>query len=254
MKNTTLIIAGLSSFLLTSLTQLPAALLMKVLPQSLTSPIQGVSGSLWQGSANVVTIQGLPLRNVRWTLHASNLLKGQIAAHILANPAPGGMLEGDCAINWRKTLNCTDMKLSDIPVQVLTPYVQRLMIPPLSGTLQADLTSVVVEQNTLPQINGRVEWQSAGVQLASQRFGNYTAQLTPTANNDLRIILGSAADAAFAVDGMVNLQANGQYQSNISLKPTSPLEPMVSQVLGTFMGPAQPDGSYKVSQQGKLPF
>lgn len=253
MKTRTLILAGTASFLLASLPQLPASLLLKALPADLPLQVQGVGGTLWQGYATNLTWQQLSLNNVEWELQLAALLEGKLAAHLSAQLAVGGTLQSDCAWAFSGTLHCENLSLSKLPAAALAPYTQQLLIPPLSGHFQGDNLSLTWQQGSLPQLSGQLAWQDAGVQMLPQRYGTYRADLSSTADNSLNITLHSAPEAAFSVDGTVTVQANGQYQSQINLKPTAQIDASTKQFMASMIVPPQPDGTFRIKEQGQLP-
>ena len=253
MKKRTLIMVGVGSFLLTSLTQLPASLLSKLLPADFPLRPEGVSGTLWQGAIARLNWLPMPMNNVRWELQPAALFKGQIAAHLQANPLTGGDIGATCGISITKKLDCQDVQINAMPIQVLTPYLQNFMLPPLSGNLQASLTHLQWAKPALPILEGNAQWQQAGLQMFPQRFGTYNATLAPGDNGAQQIMLGSAADASFTLSGNVTVQANGQYQSAINLKPTGTVDPGTVQFMNNAISPPQPDGSYVINGQGQLP-
>lgn len=253
MKTRTLILAGAGSFLLTSLTQLPASLSTRLLPASLPVQWETVSGSLWHGAASQVRVKGIEVGNLQWDIHGTALLKGRLAARLQGNLAQGGNFSGECSTGWGWQVVCIDTTLGGLPAQTLAPYLRTYLPLPPSGTLQAQLSNLTWQPGTLPLVNGHVAWQDAGVLITPQRFGNYTAILTAGEDNTQQASLASAPDAAFNLSGQVRVQNNGQYQANLVLKPGTGLDNGVRQSLSTFLGPPQADGSYPVEEQGKLP-
>lgn len=253
MKTRTLILAGTTSFLLASLPQLPASLLLKILPADLPLQVQGIGGTLWQGYARHVTWQPLRLNNIDWELQLGALLQGKLAARLSAQLAVGGTLQGDCAWAFSGTLHCENLSLNKLPAAALAPYTQQLLIPPLSGHFQGENLSLTWQQGTLPQLSGQLEWQDAGVQMLPQRYGTYRADFSSTPENSLSITLSSAPEAAFSVDGTVTVQANGQYQSQINLKPEASVDVGTKQFMASMIVPPQPDGTFRIKEQGQLP-
>ncbi|MDD5391772.1 MAG: type II secretion system protein N [Thiothrix sp.] len=249
MKKSILILAGLISFLLTSLTQLPAHLLTDRLPAGLPLTLQGVSGSLWQGSASNVSWQQLQLRNVQWDLHLSALFKGQLAAGLQAQ-LEGGDLKGTCGVTFAGKLHCRELTLTDLPAQALQPYLQGFM--PLRGKLQADLASLDWAKNTRPNISGQLEWQEAGVQMNPRAFGNYTAVFSVDSAGVQQISLNSAPEAAFALDGQGSVQVDGAYQLSAGLRPNGALDEDIKQFMAISVGMPQADGSYHLEKQGNV--
>lgn len=253
MKTRTLILAGTASFLLASLTQLPAKLVLAQLPADLPVQLQGIYGTLWQGGASSLSAQGVQINNLQWDLRLSPLLKGHLAADLRGNLVQGGQFDGICNINLLGKLRCAPLNISNFPAQALAPYLQHLMIPPLSGTFQANLNNLEWDQQTLPQLSGHGEWREAGVQMLPQRYGNYTAIISSGENNTQQLSLASAPEAAFSVNGTVTLQADGQYQTQLDIKPGSSIDDGTKQFLTNFIVPPQADGTYQIREQGQLP-
>lgn len=253
MKTRTLILAGTASFLLASLTQLPARLLVSQLPADLPVQLQGVSGTLWSGGVATLSAQGTQIHNLHWEVQASALLSGQLAVDLRGNFAQGGQFDGICSVDLSQTLHCAPLNLGDFPAKVLAPYLQRLMIPPLSGTFHANLSEVTWDQVAFPQLSGHGEWREAGVQMLPQRYGTYTAMVASAEQGAQQVSLASAPDAAFTLDGTITLQANRQYQTALNLKPGSSIDEGTKQFLGSFIVPPQPDGTFQIREQGQLP-
>ena len=251
MKKSSLILAGLSSFLLTSVTQLPAHLLTKVMPADSPVQLNGLSGTLWQGTATQVQFQQWTLQNVRWQFKPAALFKGQLALQIQAIPSEGGKLDGDCGINFARQLHCQPLNIEDIPASALTPYLQQYMVPDLKGTLQASLNEL--RWNGKQALaNGHLEWQDAGLQIEPQPFGNYTAILSVGQDNAQQFQISAAPDASYLLDGTVTVQASGQYTTNLTLKPAASANPMASTLLTGMLGGAQADGSFLIKKQGNV--
>lgn len=253
MKTRTLILAGSASFLLASLTQLPAKLVLAQLPADLPVQLQGINGTLWQGGASSLSAQGVQINNLQWDLQTSALLKGQLAADLRGTLAQGGDIDATCGINLAGKLHCAPLNLSNLPAQVVSPYLQNLMIPPLSGTFHANLNNLEWDQQTIPQLSGHGEWREAGVQMLPQRYGNYTAIISGGENDAQQLSLASAPEAAFSVNGTVTLQADGQYQTQLDIKPGNSIDDGTKQFLTSFIVPPQADGTYQIREQGQLP-
>ena len=252
MKKSTLIIAGVTSFLLTSATQLPASLVARLLPANLPVTLDGIGGTLWQGQIAQVQWQNWQLQNVRWQLKPAALFKGQAAAMLQAELAQGGQIDTDCGLSISGKVICAPFNLDNFPAQTLNPYVQRWMVPPLKGTFQARLTSLTAQSGHLPQLVGHLTWQNAGISLNPQSFGNYTAILSMGDNEQQNAQISAAPEANFQLDGNLSLQTDGQYKTNLTLKPVNS-DPMTTAFLSGALGSPQPDGSYLINRSGKMP-
>ncbi len=253
MKKRTLIIAGTLSFLLASLTQLPASLVLSKLPANLPVQLQGINGTLWQGGAASLNAQGLQINNLQWDLRLSPLLKGHLAADLRGNLAQGGQFDGICSINLGGTLHCNPLNITALPAQALTPYVQSLMIPPLSGTFQANLSSLEWDQQTLPQIKGTAN----GNKQASKWIPNAMARTAPLSATGKTIPSRSRWPPPpmprLPCNGTVTLRRKRPIPKPVNLKPGNSIDAGTKQLLSSLLVPPQPDGSYQIRETGKLP-
>lgn len=252
MKKRFLISAGAIAFLLGSLTQLPARMLLPALPANIPLAPETVTGTVWRGGIRTLNWQNLRFTNLQWDLRPAALLSGKLSADIRGNLLPAGQFDGQCSISPSGNLSCTNLTVSDLPATTINPYLRAFRTPPLTGTFQLDLAQLEWDQQTLPAGSGRVEWQAAGIQLAPQRYGDYRATLT-TEGSTRQINLASAADAAFELSGNVAVQETGEYRSNLNLKPRASVNDATQRFLQTMLGRPQPDGSFRIRDQGQIP-
>lgn len=73
-------LAGLCAFVFFLIMYLPASQVTNRLPLPANVQVYGIDGTLWQGRAQQVRINGLPVDNVRWQLHPLALLTGTVRA------------------------------------------------------------------------------------------------------------------------------------------------------------------------------
>lgn len=252
MKKRFLIMAGATAFLLGSLTQLPARALLSVLPDNIPVAPEAITGTVWAGGISTLNWQSLRFTNLQWDLQPSAFLTGKLAADIRGNLLPTGQFNGRCSISLGGDISCIDLAVSDLPAKTVNPYLRSFMAPPLAGTFQLNLDQVEWDQQTLPRGGGKVEWQAAGIQLTPQRYGDYSAILS-SEDSTRQISLASAADAAFGLTGNVAVQESGEYRSNLNLKPRASVNDATKRFLQNMLGRPQPDGSFRIQDQGKIP-
>lgn len=253
MKKRVFVLAGIASFLVTAISQIPAHWVTQRAATFLPVTWQGVSGTLWQGSAHRVIWQEVRLRQVRWDFQAMALWRGNALVSVQAQLDTGGTLDALCGLDIRGSVRCEQVKLTDIPAQSLATYLQRYQIPPLRGQLQIALEKVTWAQGSLPVANGKLTWQQAGITQLPQVFGDYDALLTVDNAGIQQLTLHSAPDAALTLDGTGQLQADGSYQLTLNLQPTPAVAAQLSQGLSWIAGAPQADGSYRIATQGVLP-
>jgi hypothetical protein len=254
MKIRTLVLAGLSSFLLTSLVYMPISFLQTVFPQTFARAGQGFSGTLWSGSAQQLHTIPVPLQNVAWTWSGISLFKGQLAADVKAQLPTGGKIQGLCGVKWNTHVVCRDLTLSDFSIAMLATIVKNPMLSGVQGKLQANLSQVIWDRQSYPLIEGSADWHNAGLPMLAPNLGTYSALLTRE-GDEQHITLNAKPEAALEINGQVKLQADASYQFNLNLKPnntgsdTANLQSMLTMVFGK----PNTNGQFHVEQQGKLP-
>src|SRR5690606_37672820 len=125
------------------------------------------SGSLWNGSCASLVYNGTPIGHVRWDIHASRLLGGQLAAAFDIQ-RPDGFARGNAGISVDRTLTLRDVQASLPLDRALLPDLP----PGLSGTAKADLSLLRLKGNVITAVQGRVEAHDV-VQQGS-RLGAYS--------------------------------------------------------------------------------
>jgi len=252
MKKYPLILLGLGSFAVASLLYLPAELLASKLPASVPLHLGGVTGTVWEGAAQQVQWKNIQLRKLEWHFLPTHLLKAQLAASLQGQTADGADFDADCGIGIDRHIHCGTLNATALPVASLAPYLKMGMVANLTGTVQLTLNSLDWNRKTLPHASGRVEWQNAGSALQPNKpFGTYIATLSE-GENQQHIELASAPDAAFDLSGQANVQADGQYQTSATLKPSPLADADTRTWLGMMLGAPQPDGSFHFADKGQL--
>jgi Bacterial type II secretion system protein N. len=135
MKKRVLVMAGIASFLITAVSQVPAHWVTQRAATVLPVTLQGVSGTLWQGSAHSVVWQNMRLRQVQWDFQALALLRGKAAVNVQAQWAAGGTLDAACAFGVTGAVQCEQVKLVDIPAQSFSPVFTALSNPTIAGAV-----------------------------------------------------------------------------------------------------------------------
>ena len=136
-QRTRLVIAGGIAFLLFLPVLAPAYLVTLVIPAENVG-ITGIGGSIWNGNAERISIDGFTLNATRWTLQPTALLTGGLALNVVTSWA-GGEFEGDVILGITGALS-----ISNATVFASLNELSRVAGLPLAGQM-----SLVVEQATL---------------------------------------------------------------------------------------------------------
>jgi general secretion pathway protein N len=132
--------------------RLPATWVIPAPPSPVTCG--DVDGSIWSGTCSGLTVEGTPLGEMTWSVHALRLLTGKLSANIVLR-RPAGAVSGDFAIGLDKSITARNVQANipfDQSIKTLLPALRSL-----SGSANANIVYAHVAKNILTQIEGRIE-------------------------------------------------------------------------------------------------
>lgn len=148
-RGVTLALLGLLAFLILLVATLPARVLLDRIP---AVEANGVSGSIWSGRAERLSVQGFVLGRTQWRLFALPLLRGRVEVDATASP-PDGSGSARCAMTLSQTVSCARLTAT-LPLQAL----------PLSslpqgwtGRINADFSRLDMENGWPTAAQGQVD-------------------------------------------------------------------------------------------------
>ncbi len=128
-----LAVVAAAAFLAVGIATLPASLVVSHLPPDLK--VEGVSGTVWNGGADVLKLRGVPLGAFNWSVEPAALLAGELAFHIDV-ARPDGFVRGRVAATAGGALLGSDLEL-ELPITVLHPEAQHDWQGDLRGTIKS---------------------------------------------------------------------------------------------------------------------
>lgn len=252
MKRGSLIVLGLVTFVLTLAFQAPAARLHGWVATSLAASgiqLQGVEGTLSEGRATEIGLQGNPLvRDIGWTMRRLHLLLGR-ASFALSGGRDGQLVDGTASLLPSGTLTLSDFKL-------VTPLKEGLAAAgypfmPVEGQLGLDLLTLKLRQRWPQKAQGTLTLRGLGWKLGREPvlLGDYEAALdneTAGVKADIRSLSG-----ALEVSGQARLGDDRSYEMDLLMRPKPNAPPMVGNLVRNL---GQPDtqGWYHLRRQGRL--
>lgn len=241
-----LFLLGLLAFAATAIWKFPAE---GVLPHINTDPVKlsGVSGTIWNGSAQSVVAPepALPITNVQWKAKPSALLSGSAGADINFELL-GGKGEGLVKRNLGGNVFITDGNYR-VPASRLEQFLP-LPVAEFGGIVQAHIDELELENNLLKRTQGRVTWSKAEV-INTVLLGEVLFDIVPQGEQHIGKL--SNSDGQLDLRGEVLLDQAGNYKADIEIKPTADTPPQVNGLLGIIGRPAS-DGSYRVRNNGNI--
>jgi len=250
MKTKYYLIIGIFALALFLIINVPASLVTNAVKDQLPQiNIQNVSGTLWRGSAQQVTVQSRHVfKNVEWSVCAAHLLMAEACVELNAsyNKNP---LSGQLSVGINKKLYGKNIK-TEMSAQSLGQMIT-LPMGEIAGDISLDLSSLSYEQGGIPAINGVVQWNNASITIAEMaKLGDITITLTESDENPINAEV-SNQNGQLAIAGQASVSANTDYIVDLNLTPNNTASKNLKSSLSLFARP-QSNGSFAVKNNGNL--
>jgi general secretion pathway protein N len=241
----TLAAAGIV-FVLTLLARFPAPWLAPFLPAAIACG-GGLMGTVWSGQCGALAVGGVPIGDTVWTLRAVPLLRARlagtlaltrvganVATRFVLGPGSGVVLEdlhADLAL---------DRPLAGLPLPRFT-----------AGTLQADLSRLILAGGRIRELRGRIE--ARGLEQPGRPptpLGSYQLRFDspPQPNGDLVGVVHDLGGPV-AFDGTLKLSPARHYLLEGRIATRAGADAGLERVL-RFLGRPDADGRRPISQEG----
>ena len=245
-----LIISGTVAVLIFILVLAPATLVLSALP-GLSIGASGVSGSLWNGSAQRISIDGFSLNATRWTIKPLALLGGALELRLLTS-WPGGEFEGDLSAGITGSL-----QVKNASVFASLSELSATVGMPASGQLSLNIESLVINNNWPTQIVGSLNLLGlTTVQPGNSTpiiLGDYAAVFTNKVVNDENPIIAAITDngGPLELNGKITLTPPNQYLLETKIKPQANAAENLKQAL-KFIAPTDNLGAHDFKLNGSF--
>lgn len=236
------------AFLLALIVRLPAsAVLSWALPASVET--RGISGTIWNGSIDVVATQGVAVGPVTWQWRASALLSGRIGADVEAG-LPGGFFSGAVGVGT-SSLVLEDVRL----LADLLPLTRRSSMGAAQGTVRVSAARLRLESLWPSDIEGEVRLDNLKyAATGSTALGGYVLQFDGVRSDDpafpLDGALQSDGSGPFEVRGILAMGPERAYALNATVAPRANAPREVAQALTLL--PTNASGQRVLSFEGAL--
>ena len=220
------IIGAIVAFIVFAIAYMPASHVLGrvTLPKNVT--ISDVSGTLFNGKAQTVVVNGLPINNVKWQLNALHLLIGQINLDVKAGNIRDKndiAFEGPISTGVfnQNTVSTTDFTLY-LPVDRVIAQV-RLPLPVNAGGRFKVKLDEMTFGPTCQSLSGTGDWLNATVAGTQGPidFGTYSASLR-CEGEDIGITVSEPNLLSLSIDAVVapsmkNVKVSGKFKPDESL-------------------------------------
>lgn len=225
----------------------PARLLGLLLPAD-KIVLQGFEGTVWSGSASRSLIHAstgyLHLGRLQWSLEPLSLVL--LAPRLTVHSNWGGQLiSGEVVVRGQSSLD-----LHQVEAQVAAQLLRQFLPVVLTGSLSAQLESLLLREGLPYSGAGRLVWQRGGWQSpqGQQQLGSYALDFQQSAGDAL---LGEVLTLAGPVEARGTVRLEGRsYEIDILVGSQAGLDPQLEQALSLIAAPG-PEG-YRVRLEGDL--
>lgn len=248
MKKQHYLLTAIAAYIILLVITIPAKVITDIINENTPANIQGVNGTVWQGSAYIITINNLQFKKTNWSFESWKLLTGKVAVDVdsqfLGNKVSA---EFGSSFTGRYFANEVSAKIAAREAAKLAniPLVQ------LDGMINLDIKHAQWKQGELPLATGTVQWKNASVTVAERAaLGNVNIILSESDQQLLNAdIKNQGGD--ILISGSAKLLANNNYALDLKLMPTASANNNIKQSLG-FFAQKQKNGEYLLKKSGPL--
>lgn len=208
--------------------------------------LSGLSGTVWQGSAQQALIDGQRLQGLEWHLKPWTVLFGKLSLDYEVR-LDDGFLRGSLAADPQGAV-AFDALEAKLPLAQLSIKALAALRP--AGVVNLNLQDVDWNGQALLSAQGRVVWTGAGINLFQPlQFGDLA--LTLETRDDA--VVGQLSDGGgpLQADGLLTLKPDGSYQFSGSFAARDGTQSPLGRALKSLGRPGA-DGRIQVSQSGTL--
>lgn len=229
-----LTLVGLVVFAIVIAATLPASLLVDRLPPDLA--VEGVAGTVWNGSADAIRLRGAPLGALGWHAEPMALLRGELAYRIEVT-RPDGYLHGRIAATLGGALEGDALQLL-LPVTALHPEHGPQA---WDGRLSGNIEHVRLERGWPVALIGAFRIAALRLPGSTLAIGDYAIEFDGRANTPSQLV-GRVRDldAPLLVRGQLQISHERAYKLEGEVTPRAGASPDVSRAV-EFLG--TPDAS-----------
>lgn len=227
----------------------PASLAYRLAGDRLLGPslvAQNLSGTVRQGRAEDIFINGFPIGSFGWTMDWRALFRRDVGAQWRLD-GPAWDAEGETTRLADGTLLVRGMKMR-LPALLLQPVLD---IPALNflGTVEVELDHLRLQGLIILEARGTARWIDAGTTGQAQvRFGPLRAHF---ATRNPSHVIGEVQDQGgpLMVDGQFELLET-RYRAEVILRSRNMGDPITQMLM--YVGQAMPDGGSLLIVEGEL--
>ena len=207
--------------------------------------VNGVNGTVWKGSASEISSNEIYLRQTKWKIIPSELLKGNLTFDISTYPY-NGQLKFNLILDLMNNLSATDIKgnfPNDI-LEIIAPFLG------VSSEINMNIKSLSLNNKDINQLEGQILLNNLVMKGISNRvLGSYKIDLFER-NGE---IYGSIDDISGEVDiaATMSLTLSGKYIIDGAVSAKQNTSNQVRTIL-SFLGAENENGQRSFRFEGEI--
>ena len=207
--------------------------------------VNGVNGTVWKGSASEISSNEIYLRQTRWRIVPSELLRGNLTFDISTYPY-NGQLKFNLILDLMNNLSATDIKgnfPNDI-LEIIAPFLG------ISSEINMNIKSLSLDNKDINQLEGQILLNNLVMKGISNRvLGSYKIDLFER-NGE---IYGSIDDISGEVDiaATMSLTLSGKYIIDGAVSAKQNTSNQVRTIL-SFLGAQNENGQRSFRFEGEI--
>ena len=245
MKNTKrLVLAGIITFVVGLIITFPARVAYQwFAPAELK--LNGISGSIWRGSATQGSAGGIYLSDINWSFRPLGLVTGKLAYAASSNLA-SGFVDANVAVGVGGSLILSNVT----GALTLDALADMLQLSGIEGDISLQFDELVVEDGLPVEVTGTLKIANlVSRYLSPTPLGDYQANFETEAD----VILGSVDAISGVLDliGTIKLHNDRNYEftGQVAAKPGAPIN--IAQQL-QLLGSPDSEGRREFRIEGQL--
>ena len=238
------VLVSLFALLLMLILQFPAITAINSINKN-NLKVNGVNGTVWKGSASEISSNEIYLRQTRWRIVPSELLRGNLTFDISTYPF-NGQLKFNLILDLMNNLRATDIKgnfPNDI-LEIIAPFLG------VSSEIDMNIKSLSLNNKGINQLEGQILLNNLVMKGISNRvLGSYKIDLFER-NGE---IYGSIDDVSGEVDiaATMSLTLSGKYIIDGAVSEKQNTSNQVRTIL-SFLGAENENGQRSFRFEGEI--
>ena len=238
------VLVSLFALLLMLILQFPAITAINSINKN-NLKVNGVNGTIWKGSASEISSNEIYLRQTKWKIAPSELLKGNLTFDISTYPF-NGQLKFNLILDLMNNLSATNIKgnfPNDI-LEIIAPFLG------VSSEIVMNIKSLSLNNKDINQLEGQILLNNLVMKGISNRvLGSYKIDLFER-NGE---IYGSIDDVSGEVDiaATMSLTLSGKYIIDGAVSEKQNTSNQVRTIL-SFLGAENENGQRSFRFEGEI--